>query len=198
MIFHPATVVLRSRIRRAFRSARICWSTSPSFTVASFLASNLLALFRRQIPAALLPAARDRLALRFQLCQPSRAPRLHGGNGAGLAIRRRRSGRTPAVKAATLGPRESPIPAPVAPQELRQLAARMARSRATARAGSRASQRRRKGFGTGYAPRNFTMAFHLSIYTPRVQRRHARIKQWHVRRYLENKPARLFIVVIGG
>ena len=114
MIFRPATVLL------AFpNTARLSFSPKflehePTFTPASCLASKLLALFRRQVPAALLPTARDRLALGFQLRQPSCAPRLHRSQGAGLALRRRRSGRTAAVKSATVAVAFRPIPAPLA------------------------------------------------------------------------------------
>jgi hypothetical protein len=49
----------------------------PSLTATLLLVSNLLALFRWQIPATLLPTARDRLAFGFQSRQPSRASRPH-------------------------------------------------------------------------------------------------------------------------
>src|SRR4029077_5295347 len=49
----------------------------PSLTATLLLVSNLRALFRWQIPATLLPTARDRLAFGFQSRQPSRASRPH-------------------------------------------------------------------------------------------------------------------------
>jgi hypothetical protein len=63
MILHFATVLpaLPDTARLSFGPKLL--EHEPSFSTASFLASNLLALFRRQIPAALLPATGDRLAL---------------------------------------------------------------------------------------------------------------------------------------
>jgi hypothetical protein len=114
MIFHFATGFLPFSGTACLSFGPKLLEQEPTFTAASLLASSLFTLFRRQIPAALLPAARNRLALGFQFRHPSRTPRLHGGKGAGHAVGRRRPGRTAAVKTATLAAAYRPIPAAVA------------------------------------------------------------------------------------
>jgi hypothetical protein len=77
MLFHLATELLF-----LLDTARLPFGSDlpehfPSLTATLLLVSNLLALFRWQIPATLLPTARDRLAFGFQSRQPSRASRPH-------------------------------------------------------------------------------------------------------------------------
>ena len=77
MLFHLATELLF-----LLDTARLPLSSDlpehfPSLTATLLLVSNLRALFRWQIPATLLPTARDRVAFGFQSRQPSRASRPH-------------------------------------------------------------------------------------------------------------------------
>ena len=74
MIFHLAPVLLAladtARLSFGPRLPR----QLPSFTMALFFVSSVLALFRRQIPAPSFPTKGDGLALGLQFRQPARAP----------------------------------------------------------------------------------------------------------------------------